>query len=93
MDSIWYCGVLKGRLLVFAAVDHRERFLFLEDNPAAHRSKYTLSWLTARNIQVMQWTLRSPDLSPIENKQDLLESNVYESGKQYMDIAADTPFS
>lgn len=87
MDFFVYCGVLDDHLLDFAAVNHGENFAFQLDNAAVHRSRYTLSCLTARNIEVMQWPSRSSYLNLIENIWGLFPRKVYGSGKQYINIA------
>ena len=44
------------------------------------------SFLQERNLKVLKWPARSPDLNPIENMQGLLARKVYSNGKQYSSV-------
>ena len=40
--------------------------IFQQDNIAMHTSKLTKDWFKTKNIEVLEWSTKSPDLIPIE---------------------------
>lgn len=53
-----------------------QHFIFQHDNAPAHRSVSTLSFLTERNINILEWPANSPDANPIENLWHLIKSKI-----------------
>ena len=41
--------------------------IFHQDNTAIHISKLLKDWFKTKNIEVLDWLTKSPDLNPIEN--------------------------
>lgn len=60
--------------------------IFMQDNAAIHNSKYTRDWLNSKNIDVLNWPARSPDLNIIENLWGHLARKVYANGRQYNNL-------
>ena len=58
-------------------------FTFQQDNAAVHTSKYTRKWPADRNMDVMRWQAKSPDLSIIENLWGILSRAVYKNGRHF----------
>ena len=56
----------------------RSRGQFKQDNAPAHNAMLTTNFLQRNNINVMNWPVKSPDISPIENLWDELGSRVYQ---------------
>ncbi len=48
--------------------------IFLQDNAAINTSKLTKDWFKTKNIEVLDWPTKSPDLNPIEYPVALLGS-------------------
>jgi len=67
MKSCEHGKVLGDLLLPFAAENLGERWVFLQDGPSVHRSNFTTSWLKRRNVTLLQWPAKSPDVNIIEN--------------------------
>lgn len=82
MDSNAYCSVWEDQLLDFAAENHGKHFVFQEHDAAVHRSMYTLSLLTARYIEGMQWSSDFLNFNHIKNIWSLLARRVNKEGDQ-----------
>ncbi|CDF36022.1 unnamed protein product [Chondrus crispus] len=83
MDSTQYCSVLEEDLLPFAADNLGEQWTFQKDGASCHRSKYTKAWLDSKNVNLLDWPAKSPDLNIIENVWGLLARRVYAHGRQF----------
>jgi len=58
----------------------------MQDNASIHSSRATKTWLADKNIQVLPWPARSPDLNLIEKVCAMMSRMVYAGGKQYDSI-------
>jgi hypothetical protein len=49
--------------------DHMSQgdWIFQQDNAPIHTANSTKLWLKSKNINLMEWSVLSPDLKPIEN--------------------------
>jgi len=84
-NSQRYIDVLEKSLLPFLSVTHNNNATFQQDNAAIHTSRVTKNWFQEKNIQVMDWPAKSPDLNPIENLWGILSRMVYHNGRQFLD--------
>ncbi len=50
--------------------------IFQQDNAPCHKTKKVLKWFSDQNINVIEWPPQSPDLNPIENLWNFLDSLV-----------------
>ncbi|GFX79030.1 transposable element Tcb1 transposase [Trichonephila clavipes] len=58
-----------------------DKFVFMDDNAACHRTLTVQDCLDSEGIQRLVWSARSPDLNPIENVWDALGRQV--AGRNY----------
>ncbi|GFT25508.1 transposable element Tcb2 transposase [Trichonephila clavipes] len=58
-----------------------DKFVFMDDNGTCHRTLAAQDCLDSEGIQRLVWTVRSPDLNPIENVWDALGRQVV--GRNY----------
>ena len=58
-------------------------WIFQQDNAPIHTAKIVKEWFTNKNVTVLQWLAKSPDLNIIENVWGHLSRVLYENGKQY----------
>ena len=66
--------VLRPFLLPF--LHHQPRLLFQKDNVRPHTARVVQQFFAANNVNVLPWTTRSPDLSPIEHLWDHLGQRI-----------------
>lgn len=86
MDSTGYCRVLERALLAPAADALGENWTLMHDGASVHRSEHTRMWLENRDIEVLDWPAKSPDINIIENVWGMMARAVYKDGKQYADL-------
>lgn len=86
MNSEYYIELLDEVLICFGEEVACEEFIFQHDNASIHNSKKTKEFLHSRNIPLLDWPSRSPDLNPIENLWSILAYKVFLHGRQYSDI-------
>ena len=60
-------------------------WIFRQDNAAIHKSKATKSFLSSRNIPVLDWPACSPHLNRIENLWAILSYQVFKNNTRYKD--------
>ena len=61
-------------------------FIFVQDNISIHKSKKTMEWFSNKNIVVLNWSSRSPDINLIENLWGILARRVYSRGRKFSSI-------
>ena len=66
MDSKKYVEILKNCKSDMDNL-HPNGILFLWDNDSKHKSEMFLDYYIENKIQLLEWSLYSPDLNPIEN--------------------------
>ena len=66
LNAVRYCNeIVQPVLLPF--LRHGHASIFQQDNARPHVARHTMNFLTANNVNVLDWPARSPDISPIEH--------------------------
>lgn len=60
-----------------------EDLIFQPDNASIHVSAKSKEWFRKKEIPLLTWPVRSPDLNPIENLWGILARRVYRNGRQF----------
>lgn len=83
MNAGSYVSLLSDSLVPFVNENFEKNYFFQQDNAPCHRAKTTKNWLEEKEIPLLEWPSRSPDLNPIENLWGLIARKVYEGGRQF----------
>ena len=66
MNARNYEDLLEDILIEFSEGLPTENWIFQQDNAAIHTARSVKQWFQEKNIRVLDWPARSPDLNPIE---------------------------
>ncbi len=78
-----YIRVIEDHMLPSVGEICGPDWIFQQDNASIHTSGITQRWFQDRNVRVLNWSVRSPDLNPIENLWEILFRLVYANGRQF----------
>lgn len=53
------------------------------DGACVHSSDYSKKWISGKDVDVLDWPSRSPDLNVIENFWPIVSRAVYINGRKY----------
>ena len=80
MNLTKYCEVLKSYLIPAASSIYRDGYIFQQDNASILVSRETKEWLESKDIQVLPWPAKSPDLRRI------FARVVYQDGRHFSSV-------
>ena len=75
LNAQQYCDQII-RSIVLPFMERHPGFVFQQDNAHPHTALITTDLLQRNNVQMLDWPVRSPNLSPIEHVWDILGRRV-----------------
>ncbi|ORD95263.1 TCB2 [Hepatospora eriocheir] len=66
MTVVVYKQLLANNLRQSVCEIGLEEFILMQDNDPKHTSRLVSNWLDEKDVQVLDWLQKSPDLNPIE---------------------------
>ena len=84
LNAARYQDILEEYLIPTAPLITNGKWTFMQDNAPSHRAESTRAFLSANEVDVIEWPPYSPDLNPIENLWGWLVRKVYEHGRQFV---------
>ena len=78
MDAAKYVDILSNNLEESAIMMGLGSYTFQQDNDPKHTSKLAKSYFYDKNIDLLPWPARSPDLNPIETLRAFIKKKLGE---------------
>lgn len=81
MKSSDYLALMNENVIPWMAEKFPDgKYHYLQDNCSVHKAKVVMDNFNQKNISLLDWPARSPDLNIIENWWFMLSDKVYEFG-------------
>lgn len=84
LNSQSYLDILENVMLPSVSQTYpNNTFTFQQDNNPVHTARVITQWITNRNVEILPWPSRSPDLNPIENVWGVMVKRMYERNLRF----------
>lgn len=82
LNSSKYIELIDDYVVPIIKLNYGQNFWFQEDNASVHKSRKVQAFVQEREIRVLKWPAKSPDLNIVEDCWKLISDLVYD-GKQF----------